>query len=54
MRRQEGASSPRPPLYLFGRASSKYKIPGRVVQKSTGGMLHSIPEPVELVGNAFG
>ena len=24
----------------------------RVVHKSTGGTLHSIPEPVDLVGNA--
>ena len=26
--------------------------PSRVVHKSTGGTLHSIPEPVDLVGNA--
>ena len=25
----------------------------RVVHKSTGGMLNSIPEPVDPVGNAF-
>jgi hypothetical protein len=29
------------------------KVPGRVVHKSTGGMLHSIPGLVDLVGNAF-
>src|SRR5262249_49413469 len=42
-----------PTLYLFGRASSEQKLLGRVVHKSTGGMLNSSPEPVDLVGNAF-